>query len=235
MTQAKNLLIFTKYPAPGKVKTRLGRALGPEIAARLYRSMSEGIVKRLAFLQHHYFDTTIFYHPPDRASGFKAWLGTDLSYSPQQGSDLGERMYNAFLATCPSQTVLIGSDCPEITEEIILRAFQALENYDTVIGPSTDGGYYLIGLCRPRAELFQNIDWGTSKVFHQTIKKMESLQLSYHILPTLRDIDVPEDLQALLPYIIKESDFHGYQLRDTKSLYNHPHLAGRGDHREDAS
>jgi rSAM/selenodomain-associated transferase 1 len=234
MTQVKNLLIFIKYPTPGKVKTRLGRALGPETAARLYRSMAEGIVKRLVS-QPHYFDTTIFYHPPDKALGFKAWLGSDLSYAPQQGKDLGERMYNAFAATYPRRAVLIGSDCPEITVEIILQAFQALESYDTVIGPSTDGGYYLIGLCRPRAELFQDIDWGTSKVFHQTIKKTEALQLSCHILPTLRDVDVLEDLQALLPHILKESDFHGYQSRDTKGLYNHPHLAGRGHHREDAS
>lgn len=111
-------------------------------------------------------------------------------------------MYNAFLATYPSRTVLIGSDCPEITVEIILQAFQALENYDAVIGPSTDGGYYLIGLCHPRAELFQGIDWGTEVVFHQTIKKMQALQLSCHILPALRDIDVPEDLHVLLPYTI---------------------------------
>lgn len=200
MPLAKNLLIFIKYPTPGKVKTRLGRALGPKAAASLYRSMADGIIKRLASPPRHYFDTTIFYHPPGKALGFKAWLGPDLSYAPQQGKDLGERMYNAFLATYPSRTVLIGSDCPEITVEILLQAFQALENYDAVIGPSTDGGYYLIGLCHPRAELFQGIDWGTEVVFHQTIKKMPALQLSCHILPTLRDIDVPEDLHVLLPY-----------------------------------
>lgn len=203
MSHEKNLLIFLKYPTPGTVKTRLGKVLGSDTAAWLYRRMAEVIVERFTCLPQHYFNTAIFYHPPDKVSEFKTWLGRNLSYNFQQGNDLGERMHNAFLATYPSQVVLIGSDCPEITMEIILQAFQALKSYDMVIGPATDGGYYLIGLSHPRAELFQGIDWGTEKVFHQTTQKVQALRLSCHVLPTLRDVDAPEDLHVLLPHLTK--------------------------------
>lgn len=159
------------------------------------------IISRFTSLAPHDFNTTIFYHPPDSGSEFKAWLGKELHYAPQLGNDLGERMYNACLLTYPGQMVLIGGDCPEITTEIILQAFQALKTCDIVIGPATDGGYYLIGLSRPRAELFQGINWGTEKVFHQTLQKVQALQLSCQILPTLRDVDAPEDLHVLLPYL----------------------------------
>ena len=121
------LMIFVKYPEPGKVKTRLAKTLGAKEAARLYRVMAEDVVKRLGTDAHGRYDTIIFFDPQDRASDIKNWLGNGRSYIPQSGLDLGEKLANAFRTVFDfgaRRAVVIGTDCLSITGEIIAEALE---------------------------------------------------------------------------------------------------------------
>lgn len=129
------------------------------------------------------------------------WLGTDLTYQSQGEGDVGERMARSFAAACQhnSFVVLIGTDCPEITTEILVQAFALLQSgKDLVLGGAVDGGYYLIGMADSHPELFSNIDWSTDRVLHQTVAIADYLNLSIGYLPILTDIDRPEDLSILI-------------------------------------
>ncbi len=128
----------------------------------------------------------------------RKWLIENEYFYPQQGSDLGERMLNAFKHVFEKgckRAVLIGSDCPDISRDIITQSFDMLKAKHIVIGPAYDGGYYLIGVREPIPELFSNIEWGTEKAVSQTIDKINAAGLSLGLLPMLRDIDRVEDLQ----------------------------------------
>ena len=125
------------------------------------------------------------------------WLGQDLEYVPQIAGDLGNKMRFAFDRSFElgiQRVVTIGIDCPDINQEILENAFDSLQNQDLVIGPARDGGYYLIGLNQTIPQLFRNINWGTEKVFKQTQNIAQQLNLSIDYLPTLSDVDHPEDL-----------------------------------------
>lgn len=196
------LLIFTKYPEPGKVKTRLARAMGLEAAAQLYKLVAETLIFRLKAGQKTWDETVVFYEPPGKARATREWLGEGLSYLPQEGEDLGERLSNAVSASFKSgakRVVTIGSDCLEVSGEVLHQAFQYLRHKDVVIGPAEDGGYYLIGLSREAPELFQAIDWGTEKV---PLERIKHLGLSFATLKTLRDLDEPGDLSPILLHML---------------------------------
>lgn len=189
------LMIFVKYPEVGKVKTRLAKALGDDTAARLHRHMAEDIIHRLK--RCHEYRTVVFFHPPGRESDMREWLGGDLYYIRQSGQDLGERLANAFnvvLRSGARHAVVIGSDCPDVSQEVVMRAFQHLNENDVVIGPARDGGYYLLGLSRYIPGVFSSIDWSTERVFNQTIERVRELNLSFTILEALGDVDEPSDL-----------------------------------------
>jgi rSAM/selenodomain-associated transferase 1 len=130
----------------------------------------------------------------------REWLGKDICFTRQDGNGLGERMLHAFEQTWQqgvNRVLLIGSDCPAITASIIHQGLDQLCTHDLVLGPAVDGGYYLVGL-RANAQryelLFKNIDWGTGQVLQQTLHQAEQAGLSSTLLPTLHDIDRPEDL-----------------------------------------
>ncbi|MBW2328562.1 MAG: TIGR04282 family arsenosugar biosynthesis glycosyltransferase, partial [Deltaproteobacteria bacterium] len=128
------------------------------------------------------------------------WLGRNCTLCIQQGSDLGQRMEHAFTQTIQQgaeRILLIGSDCPDITADIISNGLKKLNNHDLVLGPAADGGYYLIGLRthgNEIATLFNSIDWGTDQVLEQTLTQAKKGELSCTLLPQLHDIDRPEDL-----------------------------------------
>ncbi|NQZ65518.1 TIGR04282 family arsenosugar biosynthesis glycosyltransferase, partial [Crocosphaera sp.] len=127
----------------------------------------------------------------------KAWLGDKLIYESQGEGDLGKRMDRSLLNALQNnaqQVLLIGIDCPGLNADILTQAFNQLVNYDLIIGPAFDGGYYLLGLKRYISELFVNISWGTAGVLQQTISTAQKLGLSQMQLQTLRDVDRPEDL-----------------------------------------
>ncbi|MFQ5863091.1 MAG: TIGR04282 family arsenosugar biosynthesis glycosyltransferase [Candidatus Brocadiales bacterium] len=199
------LMIFVKYPEPGKVKTRLAKTLGGEIAVELYRLMAEDIIRRLKGCRR--YKIIIFFDPPHRASDMKDWLGNDLCYIQQSGQDLGERLTNAFGVAFDSgarRAVVIGTDCLGITQGTVSKTLQCLDEKDVVIGPAEDGGYYLLGLSQYIPELFHSIDWSTNKVFHQTIEKAKRLSLSSTVLEPLRDVDEPSDLSPALLHLLQQ-------------------------------
>lgn len=222
----QHLLIFTRYPEPGKTKTRLIPALGAETAADLQRQMTEHTIAQVRLLRaklsqtHHPITTTVWFagsHPnqtTDYQSRLQDWLGTDLDYQSQGEGDLGERLVRATqtaVAARATQVVIIGTDCPGIDAARLAQAFAALQFADVVLGPATDGGYYLIGLHIAKfltrldlkhqdvldkliAALFSNLDWGTDKVLQQTVAIAQSLNLAIAYLAPLTDIDRPEDV-----------------------------------------
>ncbi|NMG19133.1 TIGR04282 family arsenosugar biosynthesis glycosyltransferase [Brasilonema bromeliae] len=196
-TAKQHLIIFTRYPEPGKTKTRLIPALGTEGAANLQRQMTEHTLSQVKQLQK----TSVISFEVRFAGGnlqlMQEWLGYDLVYQPQGEGDLGLRMTQSFLNAFQSgaeKVLTIGTDCPGVNNQILAKAFAQLQQSEVVLGPAVDGGYYLIGLQRPMPELFINIDWGTSQVLHQTITIAQMLNLSVTNLPHLADIDRPEDL-----------------------------------------
>ena len=195
------LIVFGRYPVPGRTKTRLIPALGPAGAADLQRQLTEKIVATAeAFALQRGVNVEVCFEGGSEQK-MRRWLGPDLSLSRQAPGDLGTRMYAAFLAAFQrgcSRAVLIGTDIPELRADHLRQAFDALSENDLVIGPSRDGGYWLIGLNRP-ARLFEGIKWGTKVVLGQTLALANGQGLSVKELDYLTDIDTEEELKELLP------------------------------------
>ncbi|MBD2453368.1 TIGR04282 family arsenosugar biosynthesis glycosyltransferase [Nostoc sp. FACHB-87] len=195
--QKQHLIIFTRYPEPGKTKTRLIPALGSVGAAHLQQQMTEYTLLQVGELQK-----TIGVSVEVRFAGgslelMQDWLGGELLYASQGEGDLGKRMARSLVDSFRKNAeyiIIIGSDCPGLTSQILATAFQELQTVDLVLGPAIDGGYYLIGVRRFIPELFANIDWGTSQVLQQTVDIAADLGVSSIYLPTLADVDRPEDL-----------------------------------------
>ena len=191
------LLFFIKNPEKGKVKTRLAAAIGDRMAVKLYQRF---LLEMLFTLNRGTFLFYLCYSPESPLSDLKDWLGDHYLYLAQSGEDLGERMKNGFLEALSmnfKRVVLIGSDIPDLPIEFIEEAFASLLEKDAVIGPSLDGGYYLIGFKNatfsPRA--FEGIHWSTASVFEKTLSVLKQEGLTVHTLPPLRDIDTAEDLR----------------------------------------
>ncbi len=191
------LIIFTRYPEAGLVKTRLIPALGKAGAAEIQKTMTEETVKMVLKTG---IEVEIHFSGGSYRQ-IKKWLGIRLNYREQQGETLGEKLSYSFQRAFSAglkQVVIIGTDCPQITPDHINTAFAMLQKSDLVLGPALDGGYYLIGLSNYQPELFRNIKWGSSVVFEQTLAAAHKLQLEISELETLADIDRPEDLPAWL-------------------------------------
>ena len=198
----QHLLIFTRWPEPGKTKTRLIPALGPEGAAKLQQQLTEHTVQTA-----HNFrcqadapcQITIFYTGGTRQQ-MEQWLRTNFCYQPQATGNLGDRLQQSCqwaFGQGANKVVVIGIDCPSITQELLQTAFTALDNYPVVLGPALDGGYYLMGLTEFNPAYFEQIDWGTGVVYQQTLAKIVQNGDRPYDLPTLPDIDHPTDLQYL--------------------------------------
>ena len=194
------LVIFTRYPVAGQAKTRLIPAIGADRAAQLQRHMTQQTISMAKAckvpLQIRFYGGT--------AQAMQSWLGDDLDYQPQGNGDLGAKMHNAFhkgFEQGYDRVVIIGTDCPFIDREVIHQAFEQLATHNLVLGPATDGGYYLIGLRQLFPELFESISWSTNTVFSKTIEIAQANSISYALLPALSDIDLPEDLEKLPPHL----------------------------------
>ena len=197
-----HLIIFTRYPEPGKVKTRLIPALGSLKAAELQRKMTEIIAGEALKLQKkHGVAVAVFYTGGTRKK-MAAWLGNSFEYHLQSKGDIGNRMGDAFSRICYStaeSVILVGSDIPELSSAIVEQGFLSLKKHDTVIGPSRDGGYYLIGMKAKDAPqlsviLFSRIPWSTGDVLKVSIQRLADAGYNYSLQPTLCDIDHPEDI-----------------------------------------
>lgn len=196
MNPTPHLIIFTRYPEVEKTKTRLIPSLGAKGAADLHRTLTEQTLRTVKPLQHQANIRITIYFTGGSSDLMQAWLGTGFKYCLQGDGDLGQKMQQAILNTFnqgASQVIVIGTDCPGLTAEILTAAFQALENCDLVIGPAQDGGYYLLGLDHSMPELFTHIDWGTEWVLAQTQAAIAPKNYKIHYLPILRDVDRPED------------------------------------------
>jgi uncharacterized protein len=194
------LLVFVKAPRPGAVKTRLAAVLGDDGAARLYRVLAEEEIGRTAPRAGEY-DRTFFFTPEDARPEIERWLPGE-ALAAQQGADLGERMSRAFafaFAAGAPRVAIVGTDVPAAGREHVMEALRSLDDHDVVLGPTHDGGYYLIALDRPRPALFPSIPWSTPSVLPATAERAGVLGLSVRMLDPLRDIDTVADLKAEWP------------------------------------
>ncbi|HZV12111.1 MAG TPA: TIGR04282 family arsenosugar biosynthesis glycosyltransferase [Candidatus Kapabacteria bacterium] len=192
------LLIFARYPTPGKVKTRLAATLGADRAATFYRACAEYIFQECAKLDES-VTRYLFYSDDADNERMRQWVGNDFLYMAQGTGDLGERMSNAFekiFSEGAHKVIIIGTDVPDISAGIIGEAIRALDDCDAVIGPSRDGGYYLLGMKQLHEEIFSNITWGSGSVFAETVKRLQGKRLSLHSMLALADIDTEDDLRT---------------------------------------
>tara|TARA_Y100000385_G_scaffold209505_1_gene217318 strand:+ start:1436 stop:2041 length:606 start_codon:yes stop_codon:yes gene_type:complete len=184
------LIVFSRNPILGKVKTRISKTCGDTKTLDIYKNLllnNSNLIDKLIDIK-----TFIYYDQYTENQIYKDKHTKEIQVS----GSLGEKMLNAFLK-CKKKgfknIIIIGSDCPYITPSIIDQAFKKLKNYSFVIGPSRDGGYYLLGMKEVRKELFENKKWSSDKVFKSTIKDIEIAKKTYCLLEELNDIDYFED------------------------------------------
>lgn len=194
MESKDRLIIFVRNADVGKVKTRLGESIGNDAALRIYIKLLEvtwSQAKDVNAAKH------VFYS--ERVEQNDTLMPSENKFV-QKGADLGERMLNAFQDSFENgaeKMVIIGSDCPEITTELIDSAFENLDRYDVVLGPAKDGGYYLLGMKCPLPMLFRNKEWGTDTVFADTVLDLIDMGLTHFRLKELSDLDTIYDLHLL--------------------------------------
>ena len=184
------LLVFSKNPTLGKVKTRLAKTIGKEKALKVYKAL---LKKTASVLEELEVDIHLYYSDFIEKDDLFSTVATQKKR--QTGEQLGERMSNAFQESLISynKVVIIGTDLWTLEIQDIKNAFRALENHAAVIGPSTDGGYYLLGIKEVIPQIFLNKQWGTSSVLPNTLKDLKSIK--YHLLPEKNDIDTFSDLE----------------------------------------
>jgi len=189
-----------KYPEQGQVKTRLAKELGEVVTVELYKNF---ILDLLSMLEKIGIHLWLCFYPKNSQGKLKRWLGNRYYYMPQIGEDLGQRMKNSFIQAFErdySQVIVIGSDIPDLPSDFIKEAFWYLKTNDVVIGPASDGGYYLIGFKNDTflLEVFEGIRWSTDTVFEETMNILKKLQRKIHILPEWSDVDTLADLKSLV-------------------------------------
>ena len=204
VVRPERLIVFTRFPEPGKTKTRLIPALGAKGAARLQRQMTEHILAAAAKRINRPGLTIEVYHEGGSSDLMQSWLGPQFAYRPQGSGNIGRRMRKAFENAFQGEiaaAVIIGSDIPQISANIIQQAFEELQQNDLVLGPARDGGYYLIGMnhtipTETCNRLFDDIDWGTGQVLSQTLQTARQSGLRFNLLEPLNDVDSPVDLHV---------------------------------------
>jgi len=193
------VVVIGKAPEPGRTKTRLTPPLTPDEAAALYSAFLRDTVETARSLG--WDRVTVIYPPANGARAvLKRLLPGDVHLMPQPGSGLGEALSGAFVnhaAAGFDRVVLIGSDNPTLPRSLIDAGGAALDTHDIVIGPATDGGYYLIGMDRPHRTLFERINWSTSLVYGETLDRAREAGLSVASCGTWDDVDTFDDLERL--------------------------------------
>lgn len=186
------VILFLKYPEPGRVKTRLVATVGAEAAATAYRQLVRHVCAQLPprAAVHVFFD------PPEEETRVGEWLGPLLgrpfSLTAQAAGDLGERLQAAFdevFARGASSAIVAGTDCVEMTQQSFAAAEAVLTGADVALGPTHDGGYYLLALKRPQPALFQAIEWSSPRTLEQTLARAAAAGLTVKLLETCHDVD----------------------------------------------
>ncbi len=202
------ILVFAKAPVAGSVKTRLIPVLGADGAARLHADLLRQLVARTARARSDVNRSQV--SPP--IAPFELWCAPDTEHAlfhalerafdlelrAQCDGDLGQRMLTASVdaLTRARSVVLIGSDCPDMSQAYLASALDLLArpDVDAVLGPAADGGYVLLALSQAPSSLFADIPWGGNRVAGVTRRRLSGLGWRWRELPVLRDLDRPEDL-----------------------------------------
>lgn len=193
------LIVFARYPEAGRAKTRLIPALGAGGAARFQHQMTLHTLEQVDRLTSGRDVGAEIRYSGGSEPALRDLYGADRRYRPQADGDLGCRLSaattQAFAEGC-ERVAVIGTDCPGLATETLAGAFDALASADIVLGPATDGGYYLIGLRRMIPELFQDIPWSTDRTLAATVEAARRVGARVQLLVPLDDVDRPEDLRA---------------------------------------
>ncbi len=209
-----SVALFAKRPRPGSVKTRLSPALPSLESALLYRAFLLDASARVASTPA---DRRVLYladdldgsdsPDPTAIDPDREWTRSFDEVRSQTGVDLGERLQRAtreLLATPADRAMVIGADSPDLPREFLMQAVPALQRNDLVLGPTPDGGYYLIGLARPAPALFEGIGWSGPHVLEHTLQRARASRLRVEVLPDWPDVDEPADLLALIGRMVEE-------------------------------
>ena len=219
--QIKNaIIIFAKYPQAGNVKTRLARTTGNEFAANFYKICAEHTFAEIKKITDNNIAKYLFYSEESEKDKIRRWVGSDFITYAQTGKNLGEKMKNAFNKIFKNgfeQVLVIGTDLPDLSANLIKDAFNTLTKTEIVIGPSADGGYYLLGMKKLHNFLFEDIIWSTDEVYAETLKKIEQKKLKFAKLTVLNDIDTEIDLKRWLNENASKSN--QFLKSDIKTIY----------------
>ncbi|MDH4214459.1 MAG: TIGR04282 family arsenosugar biosynthesis glycosyltransferase [Candidatus Thorarchaeota archaeon] len=211
------IFIMVKYPELGMVKERLAQSVGEEAAIDLYRAFIQDTLQTVQSLDIPYH---IAVYPPASQERFAQWLGPSHQFFGQEGVDLGQRLQNGFATMYKKeyqQVIALASDSPDLPIEILQKAVSSLQTHKVVIGPASDGGYYLIGFSHDLfiSKVFEDIPWSTATVFRETLSRIESVTSQVHVLPEWADIDTKSDLQKF---------YETCQLQPSKILHTMKYL-----------
>lgn len=210
-----HLGVFAKYWQAGAVKTRLAASIGSENAASLYREFVQQTLGRHAQIGG---SRSVWIWPPEKSSEFSHVRGDNWSIEHQADGDLGQKMLDFFQRTLsgnttsegPPKSVLIGTDSPDLPTELIENAFHLLDQNACVLGPSQDGGYYLIGMNQLIPSVFARIQWSSPQVFRQTVARLDEAGVQWAQLPEWNDIDELDDLQQLQGKLVDLAEPSGF-------------------------
>ncbi len=198
MSERGTILVFLKNPEPGRVKTRLAAAIGPERAAQLYREWVGLVLDRLKPLREQ--ATLIGFFDGGPVDVFRDWQHQVDEWLPQPGGGLGERLALGFEAAHRrgGPVLAVGTDCLELDAGLLSEAFAVLQDRDAVFGPAADGGYYLVGTARHLPEFFTGIRWSSEHTLADHQAHCRDCGWSSALLPLRHDLDTWDDWQAYL-------------------------------------
>jgi rSAM/selenodomain-associated transferase 1 len=190
------IVVFGRVPVPGRVKTRLAEALGPDAAAEVYRALLEHVLAEACATE---LPVTLALAEPSRVDNWHVPAGLRIEH--QATGDLGKRMRSAFsgrFAAGAQAIVLVGSDVPAISADHLLQAVAALTRVPVVLGPATDGGYWLMGQRSPGLDLFSGVPWSSPRTMQATRDRLLGLAVMFEELAALRDLDTTKDLETVV-------------------------------------
>ena len=205
------ILMFAKQPVPGQVKTRLTTSLSPIAAANVHAACCRAMWRRLTRAERSW--TPILTYAPDDAGDAMASLlpgaGSGYALWPQGQGDLGDRLARGFQRAFSEgfgPVLAVGTDSPTVSAEALQRAIDSLGRADVCIGPTEDGGYYLLGMNRFTPALLADIAWSTEQVYPQTLARASAVNLAVEPLPMGYDVDTPADLSRLVDELRRSGD-----------------------------
>jgi rSAM/selenodomain-associated transferase 1 len=202
------LVIFAKFPEPGKVKKKIGQVIGMENSAKLCSAFINDLIDEnqekdydlyLSFIGHQYKES------------YRSMFPKAILYV-QRGQDMSSNIFGTFedLLDDYEKVIVIGCDVPDLSSDVIIRAFNALDSYDVVLGPADDGGYYLIGMKNPH-DVFEGLHWGTDRLLGEQVGNLKAKKLSFVLFESWSDVDTVEELRQIKKRLKKEDAPRTYE------------------------